>query len=94
MLSCTNNNPPTLASEIRWVQDNTVLQTLSLTNETMTNTVVYTTEANESGVYQCQVFSARNNTLLLVVDVTLTVDGGMSVFCDLIMFFSPIMHWC
>lgn len=76
MLSCTNNNPPTLASAIRWVQDGAVLQSLSLSEESEENTVTYTTQANEGGVYQCQVLSTRDNALL-VVNVTLTVDGGM-----------------
>lgn len=77
MLSCINNNPPTLASMIRWVQNGEVLQSLSLTEDLETleeNTVTYTTQADEDGVYQCQVLSARNNSTLLVVNVTLTVE--------------------
>lgn len=74
MLSCTNNNPPTLATEIRWTQDDDVLQRLLLTEDSQENTVTYTTEADESGVYQCQVLSA--NETVLVVNVVLTVDEG------------------
>ena len=74
-LSCTNNNPPTLASAIRWIQNGEVLQSLSLTEDSDMNTVTYTTTAEESGIYQCEVVSTRD-AAVLVVNVTLTVDGG------------------
>lgn len=74
ILSCTNNNPPTLATEIRWTQDGDVLQRLLLTEDE--NTVTYTTEADESGVYQCQVLSADET--VLVVNIALTVDEGIN----------------
>ncbi len=75
MLSCTNNNPPTLATAIRWVQNGEVLQSLTIDEESEENTVTYTTEADESGVYQCEVLSTGGT--ILVVNVTLTVGEGM-----------------
>ncbi len=74
-LSCTNNNPPTLASEIRWVQNEAVLETISLAEDSGVNVVMYSTD--DVGTYQCQVLSARANTTLLVVNVTVTENGGI-----------------
>ncbi len=76
MLTCTNNNPPTLASTIRWVLDGEVLQSLSLTDQSEENTVLYATQSDEGGVYQCQVLSARDSAIL-VVNVTVTLEGGL-----------------
>lgn len=75
LLSCTNNNPPTLATVIRWRQGDEVLQSLNLVEEPNGDEVTYEIEAEESGQYQCEVLS-RSGTLL-AVNVTLTVTEGM-----------------
>jgi hypothetical protein len=73
-LTCTNNNPPSLASTIRWVQDGTVLESIDLSDESAVNTVTYTTTT--AGVYQCQVLSAVDAGALLLVNVTVEDTGG------------------
>ena len=75
MLTCTNNNPPTLASEIQWVQGGAILASQRLSEDSNVNMVTYSTD--EVGVYQCQVLSAADNNALLLVNVTVTEGGGI-----------------
>lgn len=74
-LNCTNNNPPTLAAIIQWVQGGIVQESLRLSEDSDVNIVTLTT--NRTGVYQCQVLPATLGSTLLLVDVTVTEDEGI-----------------
>ena len=74
-LTCTNNNPPTLASAIRWVQGGAILESLTLSEDSNVNDVTFTTTL--AGIYQCQVVSAMDDNTLLLVNVTVTDIEGM-----------------